>query len=95
MNSSNFSIHDLAKMSDASLGYIVFKDRIIKTDYYDINAMGPAGSINGNVNEMANWVITWINGGKFNDKEILPSNYVIRLYHRKWLLVLRCLIKNT
>jgi CubicO group peptidase (beta-lactamase class C family) len=34
------------------------------------------GSINSNVNEMANWVITWINGGKFNGKEILPSNYV-------------------
>ena len=77
MNSSNFSVHDLAKMSDASLGYVVFKDSIIKkTDYYDINAMGPAGSINSNVNEMANWVITWINGGKFNGKEILPSNYV-------------------
>ena len=77
MNSSNFSVHDLAKMSDASLGYVVFKDSIIKkTDYYDINAMGPAGSINSNVNEMANWVITWVNGGKFNGKEILPSNYV-------------------
>jgi len=77
MNSSNFSVHDLAKMSDASLGYVAFKDSIIKkTDYYDINAMGPAGSINSNVNEMANWVITWINGGKFNGKEILPSNYV-------------------
>jgi len=77
MSSSNFSIHDLAKMSDASLGYVIFKDSIIKkTDYYDINAMGPAGSINSNVNEMANWVITWVNGGKFNGKEILPSNYV-------------------
>jgi CubicO group peptidase (beta-lactamase class C family) len=77
MNSSNFSVHDLEKMSDASLGYVVFKDSIIKkTNYYDINAMGPAGSINSNVNEMANWVITWINGGKFNGKEILPSNYV-------------------
>ena len=77
MNTSNFSVHDLAKVSDASLGYIVFKDSIIKKiDYYDINAMGPAGSINSNVNEMANWVITWINGGKFNGKEILPAGYV-------------------
>ena len=42
----------------------------------NIDAMGPAGSINSNVNEMANWVITWINGGKFNGKEILPANYV-------------------
>ena len=77
MNNSNFSIHTLEKINDASLGYTVFKDSIIKkTDYYDINAMGPAGSINSSVNEMANWVITWINGGKFNGKEILPSAYV-------------------
>jgi len=77
MNSSNFSIHDLAKMSDAASGYLLYKDSIIKkTDYYDINAMGPAGSINSSVTEMANWVITWINGGKFNGKEILPANYV-------------------
>ena len=77
MNNSNFSVHTLEKMDDASLGYTVIKDSIIKkTDYYDINAMGPAGSINSSVNEMANWVITWINGGKFNGKEILPSAYV-------------------
>ena len=77
MSTSNFSVHDLEKVSDASLGYIIYKDSIIKkTDYYDINAMGPAGSINSSVNEMANWVITWINGGKFNGKEILPASYV-------------------
>jgi hypothetical protein len=38
--------------------------------------MAPAGSINSSVNEMANWVITWINGGKFNGKEVLPASYV-------------------
>lgn len=77
MNTSNFSIHDLQKNKDAALGYRVYKDSIIKkTDYYDINAMGPAGSINSSVNEMANWVMMWINGGKFNGKEILPAAYV-------------------
>jgi CubicO group peptidase (beta-lactamase class C family) len=76
MTSSNFSIHDLAKAPDASLGYTLYKDSIIrKTEYYDINAMGPAGSINSSVNEMSNWVITWINGGKFNGKEVLPAAY--------------------
>lgn len=77
MNTSNFSIHTMEKSNDASLGYTVVKDSIIKKlDYYDIDAMGPAGSINSSVTEMANWVITWINGGKFNGKEILPSPYV-------------------
>ncbi|OQY92967.1 MAG: penicillin-binding protein [Sphingobacteriales bacterium UTBCD1] len=77
MNTSNFSVHTLEKVNDASLGYTVIKDSIIKKlDYYDIDAMGPAGSINSSVNDMSNWVITWINGGKFNGKEILPAGYV-------------------
>jgi CubicO group peptidase (beta-lactamase class C family) len=77
MNTSNFSVNDMPKANEASLGYAVIKDSIIKQlDYYDINGMGPAGSINSSVNEMANWVITWINGGKFKGKEILPASYV-------------------
>ena len=77
MKQSNFSVNDLAKSNDASKGYYVYKDSIIKKmDYYNIDAMGPAGSINSNVNEMANWVITWINGGKFKGKEILPASYI-------------------
>lgn len=77
MTSSNLSIHDLEKNKEPALGYITYKDSIIKKiDYYDINAMAPAGSINSSVTEMANWLITWINGGKFNGKEILPEKYV-------------------
>lgn len=77
MKSSVFSVKDMEKSDDASLGYMVYKDSLIfKMDYYNIDAMGPAGSINSNVNEMANWVITWMNGGKFNGKEILPAQYV-------------------
>ncbi len=74
---ANFSVHDLAKAADASLGYGLKHDSIIKKlPYYDIDAMGPAGSINSSVNEMANWVSTWINGGKFNGKQVLPAAYV-------------------
>lgn len=77
MVQSNFSVKDMEKSSDAALGYTVEKDSIIeKLDYFNIDAMGPAGSINSNVNEMANWVITWIHGGKFNGRQILPASYV-------------------
>jgi len=77
MTTSNFSVKDMERSNDASIGYYVKKDSIIdKLDYYNIDAMGPAGSINSNVTEMSNWVITWINGGKFNGKQILPSQYV-------------------
>ncbi len=77
MSSSNLSIKEWEKNPDASLGYNLYKDSSIKKmDYYNINAMGPAGSINSSVNEMAKWVIMWINGGKVNGKEIFPASYL-------------------
>lgn len=77
MKTSNLSVVDMPKSEDASLGYGVKKDSLIdKLDYFNIGGMAPAGSINSSVVDMANWVKVWINGGKFNGKEILPASYV-------------------
>jgi CubicO group peptidase (beta-lactamase class C family) len=77
MNTSNTVIDGMKKGKDVSFGYQVKNDSIIKRmDYYDIAAMGPAGSINSSVNEMSNWLISWINGGKFKGSQILPEAYV-------------------
>ncbi len=76
MNTSNTSIAELGKSAEPAIGYDVKKDVISKMDYYNISGMAPAGSINSSVNEMANWAKTWINGGKFEGKEVLPSSYV-------------------
>ena len=77
MKTSNFSVLDMTKSGDAALGYYVKKDSLItKLDYYNIDAMGPAGSINSSVTEMANWAMTWLNGGKYNGKEIIPASYI-------------------
>jgi CubicO group peptidase (beta-lactamase class C family) len=62
---------------DASLPYqTTDQGEIKKIDYYNINGMGPAGSINSSVNDMSNWLKVWISGGYFNKKEILPSSYI-------------------
>lgn len=77
MNRSNFSVTDLQKEADASLGYGLQHDSIIKKlDYYNIDAIGPAGSINSSVTEMANWVQAWINDGKFKGKTIQSASYL-------------------
>lgn len=76
MHATSFAITDLQKNPDHAIGYYERKDSIKKSDYKDINSIGPAGAINSNVNDMANWVITWINGGKFNGKQVLPASYV-------------------
>lgn len=77
MKNSNAVIDGLKKGTDAAIGYEVKnKTQLSKMDYYDIAAMGPAGSINSSVSDMSNWLIAWINGGKFQGKQILPAAYV-------------------
>lgn len=79
MSRSGFYVKDLDTSSDASIGYEVKKDSIIKkVDYYTIGSMGPAGSINSSVTEMAHWVKAWINGGKYNGKEIIPAAFALQ-----------------
>ncbi len=76
MSSTEFSIHDMEKTADASLGYGVQKDSmVIHYPYYNIDAAGPAGSINSNVLDMSKWLLTWIHNGKFDGKEILSPTF--------------------
>ena len=77
MNNSIVSVIDMEKSTDHSLAYSLKNDSIIVAiPYRNIDAIGPAGSINSSSKDMANWLITWINGGKFKEKEIIPPGYV-------------------
>ncbi len=73
MTRSNVSIDELEKSTNAALGYSLKNKRL---DYYHIAAMAPAGSINSSVNEMSNWLITWLNKGVFEGQQIIPEPYI-------------------
>lgn len=75
MNASNASMNDHQKAPDFSFGYRDEEGKVTRMKFMNIDAIGPAGSISSNAKDMANWVMMWINGGKFNGKEILPSSY--------------------
>ncbi|MFT4611144.1 MAG: CubicO group peptidase (beta-lactamase class C family) [Glaciecola sp.] len=76
MTNTNATIAEMKSSSNASIGYEVKDEVIKKMDYYDIAGMSPAGSINSSVNDMSKWLMTWINDGKYNDKEIIPESYI-------------------
>lgn len=76
MTNSNFSVKELAKNAEGAIGYELVGDSLIrKMKYYDINAMGAAGSINSSVTDMSKWVMAWINNGKVDGKELIPATY--------------------
>jgi CubicO group peptidase (beta-lactamase class C family) len=46
---------------------------VVKVPYLKLDNMGPAGSINSTVTDMAKWVLAWINGGKYRGKTVVPT----------------------
>ena len=76
MENTVTKVADWEKSNDRSLAYNLVNDSIAKViPYRNIDAVGPAGSINSSAKDMAKWLITWINGGKFNGKQIVPAKF--------------------
>jgi CubicO group peptidase (beta-lactamase class C family) len=73
MMSSSFSIEDMKKAPDHSLPYGEKKDKVEEIPYRNIDTIGPAGSINSNVVDMANWVQLNMNKGKFAGKPVVSE----------------------
>ena len=75
MDNTNLSTTDMEKSADHSLAFATKDSSIKAIAYRNIDAMGPAGSVNSCAKDMAKWLITWINNGKYEGKEIIPSSY--------------------
>ncbi len=73
MNDSNFSVEDSKKASDFALPYIEKEDKVIEIPFRNIDTVGPAGSINSNVTDMAKWLLLNLNKGKFGEKKIISE----------------------
>src|SRR5690606_8089814 len=61
ITNANFSVNDLQKAPDFSLGYAKMKDSIFRLPYMNIYPNEPAGSNNASAAEMAKWAMVWEN----------------------------------
>jgi CubicO group peptidase (beta-lactamase class C family) len=76
MKNSFFSVKDFDKQPEPARGYGLKRDSVVvPLPYYNIDEMGPAGSINSTVLDMAKWVQMWIYKGKYQNKEVVPASY--------------------
>ncbi len=73
MKATNFSVDLTRKSPDFSLPYMKIKDEIGPVPFRDIASVGPAGSINSNVLDMAQWVMMNLAKGKAGDKQIVSE----------------------
>ncbi len=75
MKSSTLSIRKMADSSDHATGYSTSGDPKMdrKMPYHDINAIAPAGAINSNLKDMAQWVRFMLNRGTVNGKRLVSE----------------------
>ena len=73
MKSTRLSVRDLAQAADASLPYNETNGEIKAIPYRNIDAIGPAGSINSSVNEMSHWLVAQLDKGKYNGKQVISE----------------------
>ncbi len=80
MKRSNFSVAESQKDADFAQPYAKRGDAVVKIPFRDISNIGPAGSINSSVNEMARWVTAHLNGGKYGDQQIASAATVNEMH---------------
>ena len=75
MKNTNFSISQSQKSSDYALPYREENGKIIQASFLNPNimGMGPAGSINSNAHDMANWLLFHLNNGKYKDRRVISE----------------------
>lgn len=73
MTSSCFSIEDMQLRADYALPYMEKDGKVQQTAFRNIDVIGPSGSINSNIIDMANWVMLHLNRGMFDGKQIVTE----------------------
>jgi CubicO group peptidase (beta-lactamase class C family) len=67
---------DLSVTKNAAASHTIYKGKLITLPYPMIDNLAPAGSMSSNVREMSNWLIAQLDLGKFEGKQVIPSEAI-------------------
>ncbi len=80
MTASNFSVTESQKGGDFSRGYVFRRDSIVLLPFRNIDLVGPAGSINSNVQDMLKWVGLHLGGGMAGGRRVVGAATLRDMY---------------
>jgi CubicO group peptidase (beta-lactamase class C family) len=83
--SSSFSVEGQVNEENKAYPHEVsFGMEPIEVPFVYSQNMGPCGSINSNAEDIAKWLITWINGGMYKNKAIIPKRFYSQAVATQW-----------
>jgi hypothetical protein len=87
MNRTSTTYKTIVSDNNACKPYTVVDNKLTLLPYANVDNLGPAGSINSCVKDLANWLLMQLDSGKFEGKRIFPyevlqttttSNMIVR-----------------
>ena len=81
MRYSNFSVEDSQKTNDFAYPYRDKDDEVKRIPFRNIDNVGPAGSINSNVEDMLKWVRLHLGDGTFATRKLLNKATLTELHN--------------
>lgn len=80
MKRTNFSVNESQAQENYALPYRTKEEEIVQMDFHNIDAIGPAGSINSTVNDMLNWVNFQLELGKFEGTKLIGEEQIKKMH---------------
>jgi CubicO group peptidase (beta-lactamase class C family) len=80
MASANFSVSASKASDDFALPNAEKDSEVRQVDFRNIDLIGPAGSINANLEDMTKWLLLHLNGGKHNGRQIVSEAQIDEMH---------------
>jgi CubicO group peptidase (beta-lactamase class C family) len=80
MNSTLALSKDIKTATNKATAHTVAWGVLKKIPYGNIDNLAPAGSISSSINDMSHWVMAQLNDGKYNGKQVIPTEARIQTW---------------
>ena len=80
MTHSNTSVKDSEKDPDHATPYWIINGKAMANPLYNVDNLGPGGSINSCVDDMMKWIQFNLDKGRIGDKQIVPADILIDMH---------------
>jgi CubicO group peptidase (beta-lactamase class C family) len=80
MNRSNISVEDTKKDDNISQPYKLIKKQPVQVPFRNLDAIGPAGSINSTAEDMAKWVMLHLNDGVYGGQQVISKANIDQMH---------------
>jgi len=86
MKASSTTIRDLSQSNNVATPHDKIDDKVVTIPWRNIDNIAPAGSINSNAIDMAQWVRLQLNGGKFGDAQLISSGAMKEMHQGQTII---------